>query len=370
MAKRKKHLRLPNGYGQINYLGSGRRNPYAVYPPSSDYYRETGAMKRKKALCYVKDYMTALAVLTAYHRGEYVQGMELEFMDNANAIDAYLVANRDFGGMTFKELFHEFYSWKFEGRKEYSKSSQSLAKTVFNQCSALHEIPIKSFKYNQLQEYVDNIELGYSSVNAIQMLLKQLFKYAVAQNYIDTNPAQLLKVNHANNIEHGIPFTLDDLRLIYAHRDEDIASLILCLCFTGHRINEYKVVDVDLNNWTISGGLKNRTSKERIVPIHSFIQPFIKKRILTSGCLTPYGYIYYRNQLIKFLKSVGIQETHTLHDCRHTFSKLCEDFGVRENDRKRMLGHTIGDITNDVYGHRDIDSLRNEIEKIKPEIAL
>ena len=55
---------------------------------------------------------------------------------------------------------------------------------------------------------------------------------------------------------------------------------------------------------------------------------------------------------------------HTPHDTKHTFSRLCEKYGVRENDRKRMMGHAIGDITNDIYGHRGIEELRTEIEKI------
>ena len=34
MPKRKKHPKLPNGYGTIRYLGKGRRNPYSVQPPA------------------------------------------------------------------------------------------------------------------------------------------------------------------------------------------------------------------------------------------------------------------------------------------------------------------------------------------------
>ncbi|WP_322099838.1 hypothetical protein [Mediterraneibacter gnavus] len=52
MAKRKKHPRLPNGYGQIRFLGKGRRNPYGVYPPAKEEY-ENGQMKPQKAICYV-----------------------------------------------------------------------------------------------------------------------------------------------------------------------------------------------------------------------------------------------------------------------------------------------------------------------------
>ena len=64
------------------------------------------------------------------------------------------------------------------------------------------------------------------------------------------------------------------------------------------------------------------------------------------------------------LEHIGIQR-HTPHDARHTFSMLCEKYRVNENDRKRMLGHAFQDITNKVYGHRTVEELRKEIEKIK-----
>ena len=66
------------------------------------------------------------------------------------------------------------------------------------------------------------------------------------------------------------------------------------------------------------------------------------------------------------LQEIGI-ERHTPHDCRHTFSALCEKYKVSENDRKRMLGHAL-DLTNGVYGHRTIEELREEIEKIKTNL--
>ena len=66
----------------------------------------------------------------------------------------------------------------------------------------------------------------------------------------------------------------------------------------------------------------------------------------------------------------GEYRYHTPHSCRHTFSRLCESYGVSEADRKRMLGHSFGnDITNGVYGHRSVEELRAEIEKIRvPEM--
>ena len=70
--------------------------------------------------------------------------------------------------------------------------------------------------------------------------------------------------------------------------------------------------------------------------------------------------------MAKTLKALDIDSTHTAHDCRHTFSALCERYRVNENDRKRMLGHSFGsDITNSIYGHRSVNELRKEIEKIE-----
>ena len=77
----------------------------------------------------------------------------------------------------------------------------------------------------------------------------------------------------------------------------------------------------------------------------------------------------FRRDMKTALWKLGLPE-RTSHSCCHTFSRLCESYGVREADRKRMLGHSFGnDITNDVYGHRTLEELRSEIEKIKvPEL--
>ena len=96
----------------------------------------------------------------------------------------------------------------------------------------------------------------------------------------------------------------------------------------------------------------------------------MENKVLTqNGRLCIYSQTQHRNALFyPTLERLGIigSPKHTPHDCRHTFSALCEKYGVRENDRKRMLGHSFGnDVTNAVYGHRTLEELREEIEKIK-----
>ncbi len=75
------------------------------------------------------------------------------------------------------------------------------------------------------------------------------------------------------------------------------------------------------------------------------------------------------------LKKLGIEYTetgkkHTPHDCRHTFSWLCDKYGVNDFSKHLLMGHSIGnDVEKSVYGHRTIEELRQEISKIKVEIC-
>ena len=121
MAKRKKYPKLPNGYGQIRFLGPNRRNPYGVYPPATEEY-SNGQMKPQKALCYVPDWTTGFAVLTAYRAGTYIQGMEKDFaeINNSQSADKFIqsllanynlmegIKSKSNESLSFKEVFYKF----------------------------------------------------------------------------------------------------------------------------------------------------------------------------------------------------------------------------------------------------------------------
>ena len=75
------------------------------------------------------------------------------------------------------------------------------------------------------------------------------------------------------------------------------------------------------------------------------------------------SYFYYTDLQIKIKKNLIVKSSTP---AGHTFSRICESYGVWEADRKRMMGYSFGnDITNGVYGHRTLEELRMEIEKIK-----
>ena len=383
MAKRKKYPKLPNSFGSIRYLGKGRRNCYAVHPPAT--LDATGKAVRPPAICYVDDYLKGFAVLTAYKAGTYKPGMEKE-LEIAPTTDADALISRilsdynTFKGteekhpethkLTFSEVYEQFYAWKFPDGTKASYSSMESYKTAYSNCKTLRNRTFEDLKAPDLQDVIDKCALKKQSKAIILTLFKQMYKYAIYSEIVSENKALYVKVNANDDTEHGTPFSDEELQILWNNTDDPEVQLILIMCYSGWRIGEVLKLTTNLEERYFQGGIKTAAGKDRIVPIHPSIYEFAKNKVLTqNGKLCIYSQTQHRNALfyptLERLKITG-NPKHTPHDCRHTFSTLCEKYGVRENDRKRMLGHSFGnDVTNAVYGHRTLEELRTEIEKIK-----
>ena len=380
MPKRKKHPKLPNGYGSIKYLGKNRRNPYAVHPPVTDYTDE-GVPITPKALCYVDDWMKGFIILTSYKAGTYTKGDERDIILPIDQKSLEIIAQRllsDYNKAqgiveekrepekTFAEVYKEFWKYKFENEKgkKLSESSKRSIQAAFKNAKALHDRPFRELRHDDLQSVVDNCPLKHSSLELIVHLFRQMYAYADIYELCYKDYSAHIKINKEDDDESGVPFTDNDLKILWNNKGDEIVEFILIMCYSGFRIRAYKNLEINLKDTYLKGGIKTKASKDRIVPIHSAILPLVKRR-LKAGSIFPSTYSSFLKDMSNKLSELGI-EKHTPHDCRHTFSALCEKYGVNENDRKRMMGHSFGnDITNAKYGHRTIEDLREEIEKIK-----
>ena len=379
--KRAKHPRLPSGYGTIRYLGKGRRNPYAVHPPSTD-FDENGHYKLKPALCYVQNWITGMAVLTAYHAGTYTRGMERE-LEMQVTITAKLAGEDkllqailgDYNKAmyasaleapkkTFKEVFEEFYKWKFERPGiNPSRSSKDSYKIAFKNSSVLHDKPFVDLQYSDLQAVVDDCPLKHASKELILTLFKQMYKYADIVGITNLDASKHVAIVGQDEEEHGIPFSNEEMDILKSDIENPVAEMLVIMCYSGFRISAYRTLEVNLEENYFKGGVKTAAGKNRIVPIHSGILPLVKRRIERDGQILSVSPGIFRKQMSEYIQTRDIAK-HTPHDTRHTFSMLCERYKVSETDRKRMLGHAL-DLTNGVYGHRTVEELREEIEKIK-----
>lgn len=382
MAKRKRHQRLPSGWGSIRYLGKGRRNPYAVHPPCREQDQETGRYIRPPVLCYVDDWYVGFAVLNAYRAGTYKPGDELDYKDalslGGGDVDKFVEriladAGRAPAGEklpTFSEVYEQWHEWKCgpNAAKELSASQKAKFSVAYKNLAPIHDREFTRLTVDELQAVINAKadDLGKSSLIIIKSLLHQIYDWADSRGMADKNLARHIIIPaSAREDEHGIPLSEDDIRLLWEHRDDPDCELALCLCYSGHRIGEYAEVEVDLKAGCFRGGLKTEAGKGREVPIHPAVRKLVEARLSRYGGLLRTKPDEHGKKISKALQAIGIEPRHTAHDCRHTFSMLCERYGVPENDRKRMLGHAFGnDVTNAVYGHRTLGDLRKSIELI------
>lgn len=358
--KRKKHQKLPNGFGSIKYLGKGRYRPYGVYPPVTE-YTEKGAVT-PKALAYVETWDEGYEILAA---------RKLEAEGKIKIQRGVLIDRTP----TFEEVYNDFYAEKYRNEILEGKKTSSMKSThaAFKNSYSLHKENFGEIRYKDLQDVLNACTLKHSSQELIVSLMHQLYRYAIKYDIADKDYSAALYIPIPDDDVSGVPFSDEDLRILWEHRDNKTIQGVLIMCYSGFRIAAFKNLEVNLEDGYFRGGVKTRASKERTVPIHPAIYGFVKDRAFEKpgksilGCSEQ----VFRNRMSEELSKLGMEyaptgEKHTPHDCRHTFSRLCEDYEVNENDRKRMLGHSFsGDITNQKYGHRSLEKLREQIEKIK-----
>ena len=169
-------------------------------------------------------------------------------------------------------------------------------------------------------------------------------------DYVKKDSAKYLKINIPDDDEHGEPFTIKEIETLWKHTDDSVCISALSMIYSGFRVSALKTWEINMNDQTIFGGVK---TGKRTVPIHPAILPFVKK-----------AKAYDSKTFRKALSAYGIVD-HTPHDCRHTFSWLCDKYKVDNISKHMLMGHALGkDVEAKVYSHRTMDELRTEIQKI------
>lgn len=369
MPKKKKYPRLKNGFGSIRKLSGNRTNPYAVFAPSTC-RDERGYQIYDKALAYCPTWEIGFSVLAMYHTGQYKEGDSVQnLLEDVAHSKLTPVVNKilsalnvgSIEGETFSQVYDKFMEWKFnENNRKLSNITRISYNTAFKNCTALHDKVFIKLKTIDLQNIVDECPLKHSSKQLIVNLLKQMYKYAAIHEMIEKDYSTYVTVKTENDNVKGVPFTKDDIQKLWINSNNPVCANILILIYSGLRISEYETAEINLKEGYFFGGVKTEAGKNRYVPIHSAIMPLVKgnpNRLNKSSH-------YFRFNMYDTLKKLGIQK-HTPHDCRHTFAMLCDESGVKETDKKFIMGHAFQDVSNAIYGHRTLDYLKEQIELIK-----
>lgn len=352
---RGKAMRNPNGYGSVVKLSGSRRNPFEVrvntklnewgYPV----YDVLGRFPERQA---------ATIALAKYNESPY---------------------NLDSAKITFAEVYEKWYEKKYiAGKRKYSASSISCTWGAYRKCEKLHNRIFKEIRTQEMQAILDDYTLSHAYMEHIKNLLNQLYAYALENDIVQKDYSKFARITKPNDDKKGVPFTREEIRLLWEHVDRvPFADTVLIYIYSGWRCAELLTMpaaDINIQEWTFKGGMKTEASKNRIVPIHTLIRPYVARR-LSEGHNSIFADkgrpITYESRYLPLFKNAlqqsGITTPHTPHDCRHTFTSLLNTAGANEVCIDRLVGHASKGITRNIYTHKDIEELRAAIELIKKE---
>lgn len=126
---------------------------------------------------------------------------------------------------------------------------------------------------------------------------------------------------------------------------------------------------VDLQQKIFRGGIKTAAGKERVVPIHPRIQPFVqawvqqghKYLICDDGKKIEKGKYY--EYWYAVMGKIGADKTP--HEARHTFETLLDNAKANRKCIDLLMGHKSKDVGNRVYNHKTLEQLRETILLLK-----
>lgn len=349
--KRKRNLKLPNGFGSIIYLGDNRRKPYGALKTIE--WTPEGKPIRKY-VGYSETWNGAYQILLEYNNNPY---------------------NLDNKSITFKEVFEKWKTIKEEKyiNGEISKSTYKCLMSAYNKTlKILDDRIFIEIKNKEIQRIIDNSTLRYTGRNYIKILYNELIRYANDELELSINDFKL-DIGKKEKSDKHYPFTNDEIELIKMETEfNDFAKLLMIYFYTGLRPSELlniEIKNVFLDKDYMIGGGKTDAGKDRIIPIHSAIKSFILDfynknntyLIINNGL--KFSYDSYEDQFKKYMKHLNLE--HTPHDTRHTFATKCDEIGINESDIKVLMGHSLANnVTQDVYIHKTAEKLKEIIERI------
>lgn len=368
--KTNKRKRLPNGFGQISELkGRNLRKPFRVMVTIGKDTNGKPVSKLLKPEAYFATYNDAYMALMDYHR---------------NPVD-------ESENITMLELYDMWMKKYVESGK--AASSINLNTNAWKYCSTTYDIPVKNIRPTHIKNcmengfYVDNKNKMHTTTNNIQQRIKNLFNmlldYALEYGYVEKNYSRVFGSDAEIKVEkEHIPYIAEEVEALWRLTEEGDntgADMLIIQIYSGWRPGELCTIElknVHLDEGYMVGGLKTDAGRDREVPIHPKIFHLLQKYheratnfgseyLFVSPKGRPIKYAGFKNRLDKIVDLLNLNPEHRPHDGRATFITMAKKAKLDEYAIKYIVGHSIDDLTEKVYTHREISWLIEEIEKIK-----
>lgn len=375
-------MKLPNGYGSVTRLSGNRRKPYLA----------------RVTLGWITDEQTGKSVQNRVTIGTFKTKKEA-----LQALAEYSANPYDIqtSNITLAELYQKWTEAYFPTLE--SESSSRTITAAWRYCHAIYGMRVKDIRARHIKGIMEDgyiipsngknagqkVHASPGTKSRIKSMFNLMLDYALEYELVDKNYARTFDLS--NNIirekeaasRGHIIFTESEMQALWDNvNTKRFVDWILIQCYMGWRpqeLSNLKIENVHLDGQYITGGMKTSAGKNRSVPIHPRIKALVQKnynqavelgsQYLLNDPLAVKGgmsitYDKYAGRFAKVMDALNFRQDHRPHDPRKTFITMAKKADVDEYVIKRLIGHHITDITENVYTERDMEWLRVELEKM------
>lgn len=255
-------MKRANGTGSVVKLSGNRRRPWAVKVSGRNAYGHV------------------IQRIVSYHEKASEAQLALDEYNQAQASGT--APSVDKLSLTVGDVFE---AWKAREYRKLKRASISSHNAAWNKrVSRFKSRKMRDITLDEWQSILDEDEdmgLSQSSINNDAILIKALYSYAMERDIVGKDYSQYLDVPSVG-AKHPRD-ALNDLQLAQLARlaadGFPWADTVLMLCYTGFRVSEF----LQLTRFSyhpeeggyLQGGLKTEAGKNRIVPVHPKIRPYL-----------------------------------------------------------------------------------------------
>lgn len=356
-APKTRHRKRAHGTGTI-HKDMRYKNPYIAIAPSSP---------NGKGRTYIgayPDVKTAQAALE-----DYIKHGRPELY-NATLEDVYKI-------------------WSETHYTQIKDTSAAMWKSIWKRFEPLHKTKIADLRTAHFQDVV-NTGKSTDTVEKTKSLAVQLCRCAMENDIVQKNYAEFVKTPKFEKTEKII-FTNEQIQLLWKHSDDKRVQAILAMIYMGFRITEIvtlKTENIHLEEGYIIGGIKTEAGTNRTIPFPSGIpeiQEFFREWLseLSAGerIFKMTSKQFREEWFYRVLSELGLidgtydrkkqrwifpdRKHLTPHSTRHTFASLSAAAGMRAENLQKIIGHSDYSTTANIYVHQSIDTLKDEMSKLK-----
>lgn len=263
-------MKRANGTGTIVKLSGNRRRPYWVRIPGRDRFGQVV----QNSLGYYSTARDAQSALDEYNRraaqGQAPQSNQLS--------------------MTVGQVYA---AWSEREYRRLNSASIASHKAAWNKrVSRFAGQKMREMTLDDWQAILDEDEasgLSQSSINNDALLIKALYSYSMERDIVGKDYSAYLDIPNVGVKNKKGAF--DDLQMLeleqLAADGFPWADTALMLCYTGFRISEFLTLTRfsyhSEEGGYLQGGLKTDAGRNRIIPVHPKIAPYLSARIAENG---------------------------------------------------------------------------------------